>query len=376
MLRSYGYLIALAAAGILYSASSYSTHNTVLAGVSTAAMAGSVSAASPMLEPRAGHTATLLPDGKVLITGGMRRNQDFYRSAELYDPAKREFLPTGSMSMPRVGHAAVLLHSGKVLIVGGWIGRGGTDSAELYDPATGKFTTLSKMTSVRGRPTTALLANGDVLITGGSDHDGPGALTSAEIFRADLSRFEAVGAMHAARAGHTATLLSDGRVLIVGGRGDKLTGSAELYDPKTKQFTVTGSLLTARYKHSAGLLPDGRVLIAGGSDERDWHGQLSSAEIYDVRTQRFSLASSLNDSRFKLPAEVARLASGKLLIAGGSTQVEVYDPATGKFLVAAGQIDDACHYMTETKLKDGSVLLTGGYPDNDHTTTETWLYRP
>src|ERR1700676_702460 len=100
--------------------------------------AGTVTAATPMLEPRSGHTATLLPNGKVLIAGGMRRNQDFYKSAELYDPATGKFQRTGEMSVARVGHVAVLLNSGKVLITGGWVGQGATDSAELYDPASGK----------------------------------------------------------------------------------------------------------------------------------------------------------------------------------------------------------------------------------------------
>ena len=70
----------------------------------------------------------------------MRRNQDFYKSAELFDPATGKFQPTGEMNQRRVGHIAVLLASGKVLVAGGWVGQGGTDSAELYDPATGKFT--------------------------------------------------------------------------------------------------------------------------------------------------------------------------------------------------------------------------------------------
>ena len=80
--------------------------------------AGSIASSGQMLEPRSGHTATLLPDGKVLIAGGMRRNQDFYRSAELFDPATGKFLPTGEMGVGRVGQIAVLLRSGKVLIAG------------------------------------------------------------------------------------------------------------------------------------------------------------------------------------------------------------------------------------------------------------------
>ena len=337
---------------------------------------GIVTPATPMLEPRSGHTATLLPDGKVLIAGGMRRNQDFYRSAELYDPATGKFARSGYMNVARVGHVAVLLRSNKVLIAGGWIGHGPTDSAELYDPATGKFVALSKMTHARGNPSAALLDNGDVLITGGADHDAPGGISSAEVFHADTLKFAAVAPMHAARVSHTSTLLRDGRVLIAGGRGDGVTASAELYDPKSRQFTVTGSLITARYKHTAGLLPDGRVLIAGGSDERDWQGALSSAEIYDPQTGRFSAAQSLNAARFKLPDVAVPIASRGLMVAGGSKQVELYDPQSGKFIVAGGHLSDDWHFMTETRLRDGQVLLAGGYANNDAATAQTWIYHP
>lgn len=343
----------------------------------SASRVGTVTPAASMLEPRSGQTATLLADGRVLIAGGMRRNQDFYKSAELYDPATGKFQPTGEMSVGRVGHAAVLLRSGKVLIAGGWIGHGTTDSAELYDPATDKFTLIAKMTMRRARESATLLTNGDVLLEGGADHDGPdGAMASAEIFRADTLRFQPTGSLHYPRNSHTATLLNDGRVLIAGGRGAGLIADAELYDPKTGTFTQTGSLITPRYKHTAGLLPDGRVLIAGGSDEHDWSGTMTSAETYDPRTGKFSATFPLNASRFKLPNEAVQLSSGRLLVGGGSKQVEIYDPSTGRFLVVPGQMSDNWHYMTETKLKDGSVLLAGGYPNNDQATAQTWIYRP
>lgn len=56
--------------------------------------------------------------------------------------------------------------------------------------------------------------------------------------------------------------------------------------------------------------------------------------------------------------------------------MEVYDPASGKFLVASGYMNDKQHYMTETRLHDGSVLLAGGYPNNDLATAQAWIYRP
>jgi len=340
-----------------------------------ASRVGSITAAAPMLEPRSGQTATLLPDGKVLIAGGMRRNQDFYKSAELYDSATGKFQSTGEMNQRRVGHIAVLLGSGKVLIAGGWVGQGGTDSAELYDPATGKFTVIAKMSVSRGRPSATLLADGDVLIAGGEIRDNE-SLASAEIFHVKTLSFQATGSMRHARISHTATLLNDGRVLVAGGYADSVSASAELYDPKTGIFTETGSLGSARCKHTAGLLPDGRALIAGGSDSRGWNGNLSSAEIYDPHTGKFTAASMMHDSRFKLPDEAVQLGSGKLLIAGGSREVEVFDPASGKFLVVAGQMNDKWHYMSETKLRDGSVLLAGGYPNSDQATAQAWIYRP
>src|SRR5207249_4160639 len=145
---------------------------------------------------------------------------------------------------------------------------------------------------------------------------------------------------------------SRGAQTIAGGRGEGVTASAELYDAKTRRFSETAKMLTARYKHTAGLLPNGRVLIAGGSDDNDWKGTMSSAEIYDPVTGRFAATSPMNDRRFKLPGEAAMLPSGQLLIAGGSKQVEIYDPESGKFLLATGQMSEAWHFMSESRLKD------------------------
>ena len=373
MNRSRLLLVACITIGFALAATAFRSGSSPLTAAS--ASVGSLNPASPMLEPRSGHTATLLLDGKVLIAGGMRRNQDFYKSAELYDQATGKFQPTGEMSVGRVGHIAVLLSSGRVLIAGGWVGHGGTDSAELWDPATGKFTVIAKMTSPRGRPSATVLPDGDVLIAGGEKYENE-SLASAEIFHIKTLSFQSTGSMGQARISHTATLLKDGRVLIAGGYAGEVKAGAELYDPKTGTFTATGNLGTARCKHTAGLLPDGRVLIAGGSDSRGWNGNLNSAEIYDPRSGKFSAAAPLNDGRFKLPDEAVRLSSGKLLVAGGSKEAEIFDPSNGTFVVVTGQMNDRWHYMSETRMRDGSVLLAGGYPNSDQATAQTWIYRP
>ena len=337
---------------------------------------GSVRLATPMLEPRSDQSATLLPDGTVLIAGGIRRNQEFYRSAEIFDPATNQFSRTGDMSIARVGHEAVLLSSGKVLILGGWIGHAVTDSVEEYDPATKKFVVIGKMTMKRAHPSATLLGNGDVLIAGGIETDGRDGMATAELYHAATRTFETLPSMHEAHLAHTATLLSDGRVLIAGGRGTTVTAATEIYDPRTKQFILTGSLNFARYKHTAALLPDGRVLVAGGSDDRDWNGTTNSAEVYDFRTQKFTTTSPLTEVRFKLPDEAAVLASGLILVAGGGKHAELYDGKTGKFSLAGGELSDAWHYMSETRLRDGRVLLAGGYANNDQATAQTWMYVP
>jgi Kelch motif len=202
------------------------------------------------------------------------------------------------------------------------------------------------------------------------------SLASAEIFHVETRSFRSTGSMHQARVAHTATLLDDGRVLIAGGYTGKVSSSAERHDPKTGTFTETGNLSVARCKHTAGLLPDGRVPIAGGSGERGWNANLSSAEIYDPHTGKFTA----RRSHERQPLQTARRSNARgfwrAIDCCGSKEVEVFDPASETFFVADGRLSDSWHFMSETRLPDGSVLLAGGYPNNDHAIAQAWVYSP
>jgi len=317
---------------------------------------GTFSPTGSMNTARNSHTATLLPDGNVLITGGY--NYDGYlNSAELYDPATGTFSPAGSMSTARESHTATLLPNGKVLCTGGYNGSC-LNSAELYDPAAGTFTATGSMNTARESHTAILLPNGKVLITGGDDNTvNSTTLNSAELYDPATVTFSPTGSMNTPRKSHTATLLPNGKVLCTGGYNGSYLNSAELYDPATGTFTATGSMATVHSMHTATLLPNGRVLITAGEF-------MVSAELYDPLTGNFGATGSISTPRYAHTATL--LPNGKLLIAGGGSgtiSAELYDPATGNFS-ATGSMTEARSDHTATLLMNGKVLIAGGFLTN------------
>jgi hypothetical protein len=334
-----------------------------------------------MITGRAEHTATLLPDGTVLIAGGVADNREetVLATAELYDPRTGMWTATGSMTIPRSQHTATLLRNGKVLVTGGycpglttpqctsavpagaWDPDGAVATAELYDPSSHKWTATGRMMTARANHTATLLDNGMVLVAG-AEHAPDSILPSSELFDPDTGNWTATGDMITGRTQQMATLLPDGMVLVAGGFGPVSPNahgdlsSAELYDPRSGKWTATGSMAAARGSDPLIVLANGLVLKTGGDP-----GDPAACELYDPKTGTWSPTGSMATARGQLSSTL--LADGRVLVAAGFgvpvASAELYDPIKGTWS-DAGSFGTGTFEHTATLLLNGKVLVTGG----------------
>ena len=245
------------------------------------------------VEERGGHTATLLQNGKVLVTGGTLDINPLV-SCELYDPTSKTWSAAASLPEGREQHAAVLLTDGRVLIVGGSTEGVLIPDAEVYDPSTNTWSDAGAMLNPSIYPTATLLANGTVFVM---DGDSTG---TTEIYDPTTNSWSAgPTAGNAHENGATATTLTDGRILIVGGTtGVEINpitlAYPEIYDPVAGAWSAAGTMTQNRTEHIAVRLLNGTVLVAGGVTQNGLSGAISSAEIYDPGTNTWTLTGSLN----------------------------------------------------------------------------------
>jgi hypothetical protein len=335
---------------------------------------GTFAATGSMTTARAGHTATLLANGKVLVAGGYQRNlPGILASAELYNPSTGTFVPTGAMTAPRTHHTATLLPDGRVLLAGG---AGFNLSAELYDPSTGTFTATGNM--IQPQSAATLLGNGKVLIVGGS--------STPELYDPATGTFTETVAYAGSDASlvwvDTATLLPDGKALITGCECRFNRPLSALYDPSTETFSLTGTMSGPvnwwwQDANTATLLMNGKVLIVGNVENDGFPGV---AEMYDRSTDIFSNIGNTTGPHESSTATL--LPDGKVLIAGGqlpggngASGVDLYSPGTGMFSAAPGMVTNR-HNHTATLLPDGTVLIAGGFSNWPEATASAELYYP
>ena len=330
------------------------------------------SRAASLAAGREEHTATLLPNGKILVAGGTDGRGKVLASAELYDPARNRWTSAGSMAATRIDQTATLLPSGQVLVAGGVVmpyPAPSLASAELYDPSTNAWSMAAPMIESRTRHTATLLPDGRVLVVGGQRfdfHDGglfPGRPTAAEIYDPKANRWSATSPMGESRLGQTATVLPDGRVLVVGGQdeGIGVLNSTEIYDPANDRWISAAPMAVARTGHLATRMANGDVFVAGGLGEEPSHLTISltSAELYDPRTNVWVTAASMAEFRVAVTATLLR--NGMVLVVGasGQSRAELYDPDHNRWSLTGPSMNRYQH--TATRLPDGKVVIVGGY---------------
>ena len=340
---------------------------------------GSFVATGSMNVGRSNASATLLPDGHVLIVGGDATSTETpisiqaLASAEIFNPSTGRFTATGSLTTERYGQSATLLPEGRVLVAGGSNAFGRPLSTELYDPATGTFS-LGPTAGSAHSEFAALLPNGRVLLAGDQPElfDPQGTPTQLPPATARTDRtFTATGDPIESRQGHTATKLRDGRVLIVGGMASdgRVLSSAEIYDPQTGTFTATGSMANPRQGQSALLLGDGRVLIVGGVPGDSGIAAARTVEVFDPATGRFSDVWSLALGSLSRILQIAAVETpgGEILVFVASTPgtdpyaensaVFRFDPTDGTTAALTTLAD--CSLVTGDAVQaDGRVMVS------------------
>ena len=237
--------------------------------------------AGAMSSPRYKHTATLLGDGRVLVAGGSNTNGScdcttFEKSVDLHDPATNAWSVTGTLLTARYEHTATRLPNGRILVTGGFGGvqdtlhAGGATlgSVEIYDPALGVWSAAAPMSTPRRQHTAVLLDSGLVVVAGGVSSTT--SLASAEVYDPASNTWTPVTPMSTARQSHLAVRLSGGNVLVLGGFNNASSPvfgvqTAESYDPVADVWVPAGSMVVPRQGFIAAPLPGGRVVVVGGA---------------------------------------------------------------------------------------------------------------
>ena len=320
----------------------------------------------------------LLPDGKVLVTGGGNTPWGgLSDKCELYDAGS--WSSADSMNEIRKTHVAMLFPPpwNKVLVAGGVenMDHPQKKECELYDIV---LDTWAYTDSVKHPPrhysTMALLPSGKAMIIGGVYiHSSPKNNNQCEIYDPETEKWSDTDSMEVARAHNTSFILPTGKVLTASGvetvelsYPEALTITAEIYDPSNGVWAGKPDLNVGRAAHTVTPLPiiptsncSANVLIAGGED---LSGALKSCELYNYCMERVTITDSLNEARTHHTAVL--LPSGEVLVAGGKdggalTSSELFNVPTQLWTII-GDMTNARFDHTATLLKNGDVLVTGG----------------
>jgi hypothetical protein len=362
---------------------------------------------------RSDGTATLMPDGRVLVVGGVDEDGPVARMETLLDDPDAWLTSAGVQGVDRgdharVAHVALMVEDtgsdfdGKVTLLGGDSGcqdfycfpvYDAVYDVLTYDPADDSTEVAAQLNGASVGPRAAWANDDRIALIGGFD-DQEGYITQPLLFDpANLDSYAApqTGESHEQ---HTATQLGGpgSNVLIVAGMGAGVGGVrvqslAEVYTPGTNIFD-TGELAEARYRHTATLLGDGQVLVLGGASGNSWDSPgdaLSSAELYDPdQGDFFEVQQTLAYPRQRHVAVRLEGDGDRVLICGGVDELdgsptsycELYDHEEQTITVLDGPaMAPGGEGMMAVPLDDGRVLFLGGQAGGE-ARSEVYMYVP
>lgn len=340
------------------------------------AVAGAWQATGSLTTARTLHTATLLDNGNVLVVGGdtslTNNGTGVIGTTELYSPLTGMWTAGASLVNPRYGHTATLLQNGKILVAGGASASSTRlSSAELFDPATGLWSATGSMLGGHNRHTATLLPNGKVLVVGASTNNSNGISSSqAELYDPATGAWTVTGQVAQFRDFHSAVLLANGRVLVTGGQitgFGTATNTAEVYDPTTNTWTTTAPMTSSRRFAATVTLPNGKVLVTGAT----FSGSQATAELFDPATNTFTATGAIPVATGCFPVSMtgaipALLPTGKVLLSSGFSCAKITEYDTSTSLWTSRTVFTGLRLNgTSTLLKNGKLLSVGGSKDVD-----------
>ena len=337
-------------------------------------------ATGPMYSLRGQHQASLLNDGRVLVTGGEAQGfgGDPHRTSEIYTPGtgagRNAWVRGPDLHDQRIGHTAVTLPDGTVLLAGGSPdGR----SAELFDPAATPqaFVALPQMNLAHyGLAGVYVPQARQVLIAGAGDGDAACEYfdPATRMWRL-LTNCVVPGQKLAARAfcNTLAAIMDDGRVLLYG-TIDPATRAphwCRIFDPSTESLSspplpqsqfIAGSTLTALASGELILVGDAQNEMEPDTNNRGRHVLTLTCEIFDPVHVSWRSVRTKFYGRFDWQQAVVLDDDRLLLCGGGSRATLTYDCWSGDWLQSPPLLSPSRFLATATLLQDGTVLVAGG----------------
>ncbi|MCG8404583.1 MAG: hypothetical protein MI923_05235 [Phycisphaerales bacterium] len=336
------------------------------------------------------HRASLLQNGQVMVSGGMRINlipATLVSLSDLsfFDPVANSFSasfqPTGggpmvtpSLSVARSSHTQTTLQDGRVLITGGRTNATGTNpgtpinSVEIFDPLTGTIQAGPAMSTQRTDHTASLLPDGRVVVAGGG---------TWQIFDPTTDTWSVSFALQRTRAAHAAVALPDHdgpglhRVLLIAGNGNGST-TLELLNPDATMSTLLSATLTIGVDDlAATLLNDGTVLIVAGQHITNGD-TVDLSYRYDPVTDIITptapppgLANGISDHQIVALDRFAIIFGGEQQVSGVDTELDyaaVYDGATGDWPFVTTMNHPHDDFAAVLLPDDRILLIDGGVP--------------